>query len=97
MSRRMFFRNGKEIFELDGKEVTEKQFNKDWKTTPTNFAAGECPISRDDLGDFCQENSGKGRYIPQMAAHPKDPNAYFRTVGDVANEAKKRGMPIEEM
>jgi hypothetical protein len=95
MSKQMVFRNGKGVFLIDGEEVTREEFDQGWKVEPPDYEAGECCTVRADLNDFSMENRGKGRYNPQMAKMPNDPDAYFTSVNAVKDEASRRGMSTE--
>lgn len=90
--RRVFFRGNKVVFELDGKEVTEKQYNKGWVTPPPDYEKGECCTVQPDHNDFSSENGGRGRYNPQLAKKPNDPNAYVKNVNEVKSKAKRAGL-----
>jgi len=94
--RRMRIVDGKTIFERDGKIVSEEEFDEGWVTPAPNYKKQECASVQPDHGDFSMENKGKGRYNPQLAERPNDPNAYFTSVGNVREAAKRRGFSTEE-
>ena len=83
------------MYLIDGKEVTEEQWHANWHTPPPDYEKGECPAGRPDLNDFSTENSGKGRYNPQLATKPNDPKAYFRSAHEAKAEAERRGFNAE--
>ena len=93
--RRMFFEGSTARYEIDGESATKEEFDQGWKTPPPDYEAGECCVVREDLNDFSKENRGRGRYNPQMATRPNDPNAYFTSVNAVKDEATRRGMSTE--
>ncbi len=45
-----------------------------------------------DRADWSNENSGKGRFCPQMARFPKDPAAYATSCNKLIDWGKRRGL-----
>ena len=82
-------------YQIDGQEVTRKQYDANWSVPSPDYENGECCAVRPDLNDFSMENRGRGRYNPQMAKKPNDPDAYFTSVNKVKDAAARRGMSTE--
>ncbi len=45
-----------------------------------------------DRADWSNENSGRGRYCPQLARFPKDPRGYSTSCQKLIDEGKRRGL-----
>jgi putative FmdB family regulatory protein len=54
------------------------------------------PRVQGDIADWGNENRGKGRYCPQLASKPKDPNAYATSRWDLIDKGKRRGWEIDK-
>lgn len=48
-----------------------------------------------DIADWSTENRGKGRYCPQLAKKPGDPNAYATSKWDLIDQGYRRGWSID--
>lgn len=83
----------------------------DFRQISQRDEAGECPdcgsakIRRlvsaprveGDISDWINDPGGKGRYCPQAARFPKDPNAYFRSRHDLCEWGKRKGLtPVRD-
>ncbi len=96
--REIRFKDGEHIYLLDGEEVTKRVWHNDWHVKPPNYAKGECPRIKPDMGDFSGERdrlTGKrGRYMPQLAKYRGDPAAVYEHVNDAVDVAKRRGLNV---
>ncbi len=77
-------RNGVSVYFLDGEEVSRDAWHADWHVKPPNYEKGECPRVRPDLNDFSSENSGRGRYNPQL-------REYVTSTRDTIDKGRAKG------
>lgn len=94
------------LYRVNGRLVSHEEFlaNAKAKSVPSN---GEKQRGRrfkvpglfGDRTDWRHERDAKtgkdGRYCPQMARRPGDPNAVFRSRSELIEKAKQRGYTVD--
>lgn len=90
------FVDGKKVYTLNGRDVSQEQFEKMIPNKPIDYSKGECPRTFPDFGDWSGENGGRGRYCPQKAQKSRDPNGYCRSKNDLISWAESRGKIVEK-
>lgn len=91
-----FLSDGTKQYSVNGKTVSEKEFNKLYPSKKINYEAGELPGLHMDYGDWSQENGGKGRYCPQKASGPMSADGYCRSRGELIEWAKTKDKMVEK-
>jgi hypothetical protein len=81
---------------VNGKHVSEAEWNRLCPNKPINFAAGEMPGMYMDFGDWSNENGGLGRFCPQKASGPKARDGYCRSRNELIGWAKSKGKLVEK-
>lgn len=93
--RIVFHEDGSQSYQINGRAVTRRDFDRLYPSRTPEYEAGECPGLHADYGDWHQENGGRGRYCPQMAEYADDPRAFARHRNDVIDYANQRGLTVE--
>jgi hypothetical protein len=91
-----YHKDGSRSYFLGGDKVTKEEFDSGIPDRTPDYQNGELPGLHADYGDWSQENGGRGRYCPQKAQFPKDPNGYAKSKNDLIDWAQRRGMGVQE-
>jgi hypothetical protein len=97
MRSKVIFRNdGSRACFVNGRQVSDAEFDQLVPNKPINFAAGELPGMYMDFGDWSSENGGIGRYCPQKASAPRARDGYCRSRNELIDWAKRKNKCVEK-
>lgn len=89
--------DGSRVYEVNGREVDKRTFDRVCRDKRPDYANGECPrVAFDE--DYTHLNNGRGYRNPQLAKSIFDhsDDCYVRSWRDLERKAKAKGLRIED-